>query len=121
MRGLFVYIRYVSVFAVYYITFIFVIQVTLSGKLVVTNLLAECLEFQTVAITDKSTGQKSEGENLIAKAKSTPPSVLLDESCTSALRIRFHGLSSAWSGEIPLRENTKSGQPWLVKVPLQDK
>ena len=86
-----------------------------------TNLLAEHLEFQTVAITDKLTGQKSEGQVLIAKAKSTPPSVLLDESCSLSLRVRFHGLSSVWSGDIPLRENTKSGQPWLVKVPLQDR
>ncbi|KAJ9586218.1 hypothetical protein L9F63_020127, partial [Diploptera punctata] len=96
-------------------------EVTLSGQLVVTNLLAEPLEFQTVAITDKSTGQKSEGQVLIARAKCTPSSVLLDESCNSALRIRFHGLLSAWSGDIPLRENTKSGQPWLVKVPLHDR
>lgn len=37
------------------------------------------------------------------------------------LRVRFFGLDSAWSGDIPLVENTKCTQPWLVKVPLQDR
>ncbi|PSN31470.1 hypothetical protein C0J52_23169 [Blattella germanica] len=96
-------------------------QVTLSGQLVIANLLAEPLECEAVAIADDSGGLKGGGQSLVAVAKSSPPSLLLDANCKMALRIRFHGRSCAWSGDIPLRENTKTGQPWLVKVPFHDR
>jgi vacuolar protein sorting-associated protein 13B len=96
-------------------------QVTLSGQLVITNLLAENLDCRILPMVDEASGPKGEEQNLIAAGKSTPPSVLIDAKCKMMLRIRFHGLDSLWSGDIPLRENSKSGQPWLVKVPLQDR
>jgi vacuolar protein sorting-associated protein 13B len=98
------------------------IQVTLSGQLVVTNLLAEHLECRILPLVDEASGsQVEEGQSLIAVGKSTPPSVLLDANRKVAMRIRFHGLDSIWSGDIPLQEKSRSGQPWLVKVPLHDR
>ncbi|XP_069674298.1 intermembrane lipid transfer protein VPS13B isoform X2 [Periplaneta americana] len=96
-------------------------QVTLSGQLVVTNVLAEHLECRIMSIVDDSSVPPSEGQNLIAWGRSTPPSMLMDANSKVSLRIRFHGLDSVWSGDIPLRDNCKSGQPWLVKVPLHDR
>ncbi|KDR22947.1 Vacuolar protein sorting-associated protein 13B [Zootermopsis nevadensis] len=96
-------------------------QVTLSGQLVVTNLLAEHLECRILPMVDEASGPQDEEQNFIAVGKSTPPSVLIDANCKMTLRIRFHGLDSVWSGDIPVRENCRSGQPWLVKVPLHDR
>jgi hypothetical protein len=100
------------------VTFYNIAQVTLSGQLVVTNLLAENLECRVLSMVDDASGPQGEGLNLIALGKSTPPSLLIDAKCKMALRIKFYGLDSVWSGDIPLRENCRSGQPWLVKVPV---
>jgi vacuolar protein sorting-associated protein 13B len=102
-------------------TFFDIIQVTLSGQLVLTNLLAEHFECRILPAANETSGPEVEGQNLIAVGRSTPPSVLLDTNCKMVLRIRFYGLDSMWSGDIPLRENCKSGQPWLVKVPLHER
>jgi hypothetical protein len=101
-------------------TFSNITQVTLSGQLVLTNLLAEHLECHVLPAADETSGHEGEGQNLIAVGRSTPPSVLLDTNCKMVLRIRFYGLDSMWSGDIPLRENCRSG-PWLVKVPLHER
>lgn len=102
-------------------TFFDTAQVILSGQLVLTNLLAEHLECHVLPMADETSGPQGEGQNLIAVGRSTPPSVLLDANCKMVLRIRFYGLDSTWSGDIPLRENCRSGQPWLVKVPLHER
>lgn len=48
------------------------------------------------------------------------PSLLLDRHPNDpqlAIRLRLKGQveSSLWTGDIPLKENPKSNQPWLVK------
>lgn len=102
-------------------TFSDVTQVTLSGQLVLSNLLAEHLECRILPAADETSGPQGEGQHLIALGRSTLPSVLFNTKCKMVLRIRFDSSNSVWSGDIPLRENCRSGQPWLVKVPLYER
>lgn len=95
-------------------------QVVISGQLIITNLLVEHFECRVLPVADADTPIYPVRSLLIC-GKDTAPSVLLDGGKKVVLRIRFHGLESLWSGDIPLEENVKTNQPWLVKVPLQDK
>nr|CAD7601716.1 unnamed protein product [Timema genevievae] len=94
-------------------------QIIIAGQLLITNLLVQNLECQVVPIEDESS-RLNEGQSLIALGNSTPASILLDNKCKMGLRIRFHRREAAWSSNIPLRENTNHGKPWLVKLPLLD-
>nr|CAD7265225.1 unnamed protein product [Timema shepardi] len=94
-------------------------QIIIAGQLLITNLLVQNLECQVVPIEDESS-RLNEGQSLIALGNSTPASILLDNKCKMGLRIRFHRREATWSSNIPLRENTKHGKPWLVKLPLLD-
>nr|CAD7196002.1 unnamed protein product [Timema douglasi] len=94
-------------------------QIIIAGQLLITNLLVQNLECQVVPIEDESS-RLIEGQSLIALGNSTPASILLDNKCKMGLRIRFLRREATWSSNIPLRENTKHGKPWLVKLPLLD-
>nr|CAD7571020.1 unnamed protein product [Timema californicum] len=94
-------------------------KIIIAGQLLITNLLVQNLECQVVPIEDESS-RLNEGQSLIALGNSTPASILLDNKCKMGLRIRFHRREATWSSNIPLRENTKHGKPWLVKLPLLD-
>lgn len=91
-------------------------QIIFSGQLCLYNMLLEHFEFKVVdAVTlDKDNAFKT-AQTYIINGKSTPPTILLNMKKKHNLRIRFFGLDSAWSGDIPLTENSKSSQPWLVK------
>lgn len=90
-------------------------NVTFSGQFCIYNMLLEHFEFKVVeAVVDKDVAFKNAQKYLI-NGKSSPPTILLNTKKKYHLRIRFFGLDSAWSGDIPLQENTKSAQPWLVK------
>lgn len=87
-------------------------------------MLLEPFEFKVVtAQTDKESKEtefKSATAHVIGPRLPTP-SILLNTDKEYFLRMRFYGLESTWTGDIPLREHTTGSQPWLVKVPLQEK
>ncbi|KAK4875062.1 hypothetical protein RN001_011484 [Aquatica leii] len=97
-------------------------QVTFSGQLVVCNMLLEHFELKVVLSGDADKEKEfKRASSHIVPGKSCPPTLLLNNSYQYHLRLRFFGLESAWSGDIPLKENSKCTQPWLVKVPLQER
>lgn len=89
-------------------------KVVFTGQLVICNMLLEHFELKVVEITQKDKDFKNLPSYIIS-GKSTPPSLLVNTKRKHFLRLRFFGLESAWSGDIPLMENTKCAQPWLVK------
>ncbi|XP_071057652.1 intermembrane lipid transfer protein VPS13B isoform X2 [Onthophagus taurus] len=97
-------------------------KITFSGQLSICNTLLEHFELKVVenVMSQKDAVFKSAPVHIIS-GKSTPPSILIDSTKKYFLRLRFYGLDSAWSGDIPLAANPKCTQPWLVKVPLQER
>lgn len=95
-------------------------KIIISGHLNVQNLLIEKFECKVLALNDTATVISQEN-SVIVKGSTTSPSILLNGANKFTLRIRLQGLETVWSGDIPLIENSKSNQPWLVKVPLQEK
>lgn len=51
----------------------------------------------------------------IVAGRSRTSSIFVNSKKKYHLRLRFYGLESAWTGDIPLREHTNVSQPWLVK------
>ncbi|XP_017781523.1 PREDICTED: vacuolar protein sorting-associated protein 13B [Nicrophorus vespilloides] len=97
-------------------------MVAFGGQLIVCNTLIEHLEMKILEAEEKDKDKDfRHAPSYIIRGKSTPPSMLVDANKAYFLRLRFFGLESAWSGDIPLMENTKCAQPWLVKVPLQER
>lgn len=91
-------------------------QVVFSGQLVICNTLSEHFEMKVVEAVevDKDKVFKN-APTQIVNGKFVPPSILINSTKKYFLRLRFYGLESAWSGDIPLVENMKCAQPWLVK------
>ncbi|XP_026672531.1 vacuolar protein sorting-associated protein 13B isoform X2 [Ceratina calcarata] len=97
--------------------------VTFSGQLVVSNQLIDNFEMKLVKY-DSDIGSKVTVLKDVYQVagKGRPPSVILDGTKKMAIRLRFTNLPNlSWTGDIPLRPNAKWGQPWLVKVPLQER
>ncbi|XP_043519945.1 vacuolar protein sorting-associated protein 13B isoform X2 [Frieseomelitta varia] len=97
--------------------------VTFSGQLVISNQLIDNFEMKLVKyeadIGSKVTVLK---DIYPVSGKTRPPSVILDGSKKMAIRLRFTNVPNlSWTGDIPLQPNAKWGQPWLVKVPLQER
>lgn len=91
-------------------------QVVFSGQLMICNMLLEHFELKVVpVVNDDKDKEFKKASSHIIPGKTTPPSLLIDIDKRYHLRLRFFGLESAWSGDIPLMENTKCAQPWLVK------
>ncbi|XP_015594814.1 vacuolar protein sorting-associated protein 13B isoform X2 [Cephus cinctus] len=97
--------------------------ITFSGQLIISNQLIDRFEMKLVK-HETETGSKpvpSKGVFNIS-GKSQPPSIVLENNANMAIRLRFSSLSNlSWTGDIPLLPNTKWSQPWLVKVPLQER
>ncbi|KAJ1522739.1 hypothetical protein ONE63_001898 [Megalurothrips usitatus] len=99
-------------------------QVTVTGQLQVLNQTDQLLDLR---IMRSSSDWSMEACNCLVPLQSTgvTPSLLLDRHADDpqlAIRLRLRQVdASLWTGDIPLKENPKSHQPWLVKVPLQDK
>lgn len=91
-------------------------QIIFSGELVICNMLLDQFELKVISLAavNKDTELRSADSHII-NGKSTAPSILINTSKKLALRVRFLNLESAWSGDIPLEENVKCSQPWLVK------
>lgn len=51
----------------------------------------------------------------IVPGRSRTASIFINNKKKYHLRLRFYGLESAWTGDIPLREHANVSQPWLVK------
>ncbi|XP_076265664.1 vacuolar protein sorting 13B isoform X3 [Rhynchophorus ferrugineus] len=97
-------------------------QVTFFGQLIVYNMLSEHFEMKVVeAVTENKENEFRNAPNHIAPARSSAPSIFVNNRRTYFLRLRFYGLDSAWTGDIPLREHAVDSQPWLVKVPLKER
>lgn len=91
-------------------------RVTFAGQLVICNMLQENFECKVVPDVkrDREKEFKKATSHVVAR-RCSPPSLLVDTEKSHHLRIRFFGLESTWSGDIPLMENAKCAQPWLVK------
>lgn len=97
-------------------------QILFTGQLILCNMLLEHFEFKVVPIVkDDKDKEFKKAPSYLISGRSSPPSLLINTTKKYHLRIRFYGLESAWSGDIPLIENSKCTQPWLVKVPLQER
>ncbi|CAH0555543.1 unnamed protein product [Brassicogethes aeneus] len=98
-------------------------QITIAGQLIVTNMLLEHFELKVVKSVPKENkdAEFKAATIHIANGREPTPSILLNSHKEYFLRLRFLGLESTWTGDIPLREHSTGSQPWLVKVPLQER
>ncbi|XP_043268199.1 vacuolar protein sorting-associated protein 13B isoform X2 [Venturia canescens] len=95
--------------------------VTFSGLLVLTNQLVETFQMKIVPLQDKSANKIYE-EVFWINGNDRPASIALNNTRNIAIRLRFASSTNlSWTGDIPLKSNSKLGQPWLVKVPLQER
>ncbi|KAK9889546.1 hypothetical protein WA026_006901 [Henosepilachna vigintioctopunctata] len=93
-------------------------NVVFSGQLVITNMLVEHFELKVI---QDSRNDNKKIINQIVAGNSTTTSMIINYEKNYFLRLRFYGLDTSWTGDIPLMEHSKSVQPWLVKVPLLEK
>ncbi|XP_050295994.1 intermembrane lipid transfer protein VPS13B [Anthonomus grandis grandis] len=97
-------------------------QITFFGQLVVCNMLSEHFEMKIMeAVQENKEQEFKNAPSHIVGGRTAAPSMFVDNRKNYFLRLRFFGLESAWTGDIPLREHATGSQPWLVKVPLQER
>ncbi|KAL1506203.1 hypothetical protein ABEB36_005605 [Hypothenemus hampei] len=97
-------------------------QIIFFGQLIVCNMLSEHFEMKiTESASDNKEQEFRNAASHVVAGRSVNPSVFIDDRKVYFLRLRFYGLDSAWTGDIPLREHATGAQPWLVKVPLQER
>ncbi|XP_076631853.1 vacuolar protein sorting 13B isoform X1 [Colletes latitarsis] len=97
--------------------------VTFSGQLIISNQLIDNFEMKLVKY-ESDVGSKVNvlKDVYLISGKSCPPSIILDGTKKMAIRLRFTTVPNlSWTGDIPLQPNAKWGQPWLVKVPWQER
>ncbi|OAD58896.1 Vacuolar protein sorting-associated protein 13B [Eufriesea mexicana] len=97
--------------------------VTFSGQLIISNQLIDNFEMKLVKYEADVESKISVLKDVYpVSGKTRPPSVILDGNKKMAIRLRFTNVPNlSWTGDIPLQPNAKWGQPWLVKVPLQER
>lgn len=96
--------------------------VTFSGQLVISNQLIDNFEMRLVKYEEVDSKVTVSKEVYSIPGKSFPSSIVLENNKKMAMRLRFTNLTHlSWTGDIPLQPNIKWGQPWLVKVPLQER
>ncbi|XP_012268331.2 intermembrane lipid transfer protein VPS13B isoform X1 [Athalia rosae] len=97
--------------------------ITFSGQLVITNQMVDNFEMKLVKYEAANEATIIPSKNVhIIKGKSQPASTVLENTQNMAMRLRFASLTNlSWTGDIPLQPNMKCSQPWLVKVPLQER
>ncbi|VEN36376.1 unnamed protein product [Callosobruchus maculatus] len=92
-------------------------QVIFSGQLIVSNTLLEHFDLKVVEEVPKDS-KESEFKNsptYVVAGKSNTCSIFVNNRKNYFLRLRFYGLDSAWTGDIPLREHATGSQPWLER------
>lgn len=93
--------------------------VTFSGLLLLTNRLVESFQMKIVPLENKSTN-KTYDEIFWINGNDRPASIALHNTRNIAIRLRFTSSANlSWTGDIPLKSNSKVGQPWLVKGSLK--
>ncbi|XP_008205594.1 vacuolar protein sorting-associated protein 13B isoform X1 [Nasonia vitripennis] len=98
--------------------------VTFSGQLIISNQLMDSFEMKLIKYDAIAKNRSMASRDIFhIPPNSQPPSVVLtDNSNNMAMRLRFSSIANlSWTGDIPLQPNAKWGQPWLVKVPLQER
>ncbi|XP_023312739.1 vacuolar protein sorting-associated protein 13B-like [Anoplophora glabripennis] len=85
-------------------------------------MLVEHFELKVMeAVNGNREAEFKNSPTYIIPGKSSTLSIFTNNKKTYIVRLRFYGLESAWTGDIPLREHATGSQPWLVKVPLQER
>jgi len=97
--------------------------VTFSGQFVISNQLIDNFEMRLVKYETEFGSKVTVLKEIYSiPGKSFPSSIVLENNRKMAMRLRFTNLTHlSWTGDIPLQPNVKWGQPWLVKVPLQER
>ena len=97
--------------------------ITFSGLLVLTNRLVEGFEMKLVKYSQEVGSKPVVVDELhCVRGNSRSASIALESNVNMAMRLKFATSTSlSWTGDIPLKPNSKWGQPWLVKVPLQER
>ncbi|XP_011871179.1 PREDICTED: vacuolar protein sorting-associated protein 13B isoform X1 [Vollenhovia emeryi] len=97
--------------------------VTFSGQLVISNQLTDNFEMRLVKYEEEVGSKVTVSKEVYPiPGKSFPSTIMLENNKKMAIRLRFTNLTHlSWTGDIPLQPNIKWGQPWLVKVPLQER
>ncbi|CAB0041010.1 unnamed protein product, partial [Trichogramma brassicae] len=97
--------------------------VTFSAQFVVSNQLQDGFEMRLIKYDAQGKSRASlYPESFFLAPRSRPASIVLADPTNVAMRLRFSSVPNlAWTGDIPLQPNARWGQPWLVKVPLQER
>lgn len=90
-------------------------QIIISGQLTITNMLIEHFELKVMETINDRDSEFKNSPTYIVPGKSSTLSMFINNKKSYILRLRFYGLDSAWTGDIPLREHATGSQPWLVK------
>ncbi|XP_072392830.1 intermembrane lipid transfer protein VPS13B [Diabrotica undecimpunctata] len=97
-------------------------KITIFGQLIVSNMLLEHFEMKVVeSVKEKRDIEFKNSSTILIPSHNNTPSIFINNKKKYFLRLRFYGLESAWTGDIPLKEHHTGSQPWLVKVPLQER
>ncbi|XP_008548362.1 intermembrane lipid transfer protein VPS13B [Microplitis demolitor] len=94
-----------------------------TGQLIVKNELTDDFELKLVQYnTTADKTLKSESTFTLLR-NHQPQSFLINDISNVTMRLRFMNLTSStsWTGDIPLKANPKCDQPWLVKLPFNNK
>ncbi|KAI4504385.1 hypothetical protein M0802_000856 [Mischocyttarus mexicanus] len=97
--------------------------VTFSGQFILSSQLIDNFEMKLVKY-EADTGTKvTVSKNVYTLlGKSQPSTIVIENNRKMAMRLRFTNIPNlSWTGDIPLQPNAKLSQPWLVKVPLQER
>ncbi|XP_023313825.1 vacuolar protein sorting-associated protein 13B isoform X2 [Trichogramma pretiosum] len=97
--------------------------VTFVAQFVVSNQLQDGFEMRLIKYDALGKSRASlYPESFFLAPRSRPASIVLADPTNVAMRLRFSSVPNlAWTGDIPLQPNARWGQPWLVKVPLQER
>ncbi|KAK2583878.1 hypothetical protein KPH14_001152 [Odynerus spinipes] len=97
--------------------------VTFSGQLIVSNQLVDNFEMKLVKYEAETGTKVTVSKDIhILSGKGQPSTIVIENNRKMAMRLRFTNVPHlSWTGDIPLQPNAKLSQPWLVKVPLQER
>lgn len=95
-------------------------QITFFGQLIVCNMLAEHFEMKVVEVVSDNKEQEFRvAQSHIVGGRSAAPSIFINNKKNYILRLRFYGLESSWTGDIPLREHaTGKNKTKLIFTPV---
>lgn len=98
--------------------------ILLTGQIIISNQLMNDFELKLVRYNVETENRQILTEDILYVTGYTRPASLVvhEDQKNMAMRLKFGSLTHcAWTGDIPLHANAKCDQPWLVKVPTQEK